>query len=255
MSAAVSFVFSLGLGLWIGRIIEQSADRAALLAELESARADLAEADRSAGAAAERERLAREIHDTLAQGFTSVVMLAQVARRELRRPGGPAAAVARLDAIEDVARTNLAEARGLVAAASPVDVHGGDLAGALRRLAQRFGAETGVSVDVRIADGAADGLGPDRAVVLLRSAQEGLANVRKHAAAGRVAIGLDRCDGRVRLTVGDDGVGIGEPPANGFGLDGVRRRAEDVGGDLGVESGSDRGTRLTVRVPVPEGQP
>lgn len=252
-SAAVSFLFSLGLGLWIGRIIEQSADRAALLVELQSARAELAAAERSAGASVERERMAREIHDTLAQGFTSVVMLAQVARRELGSGGGTSAARSRLDAIEDVARTNLAEARALVAATSPVDVHGGDLSAALQRLAQRFTTETGVRVDVRLADGAADGLGPERAVVLLRSAQEALSNVRRHAAAGHVVLTLDRDDGRVRLTVGDDGVGVPDTPGTGFGLDGVRRRALDVGGDAGVESGSERGTRLTVRVPAPGG--
>ena len=95
-SALASLLFSLLLGLWISRIIDQSRDRADLIEQLGATRSELAEAHHAQGVAAERERLAREIHDTLAQGFTSIVMLAQAART------GDAAA--RLAAIEEVAR-------------------------------------------------------------------------------------------------------------------------------------------------------
>jgi signal transduction histidine kinase len=250
---AISFLFSLTLGLWISSVVEQSADRAALIAQLESTRAELAVAERAAGAAEERATLARDIHDTLAQGFTSVLMLSQIARRELGDGGAPARASARLETLEDVARTGLAEARSLVAASSPVDVHGSDLAGALRRLAGRFAEETGVAVDVQVADLGADPVGPltpERAVVLLRSAQEGLANVRKHAGATRVTLRLHQDGDLLRLELVDDGVGWDATTAgDGFGLDGLRRRAAEIGGRVGLGRAGSGGTRLAVEVP------
>ncbi|WP_336920697.1 sensor histidine kinase [Aquipuribacter sp. SD81] len=247
-AVAASFLFSLTLGLWISSIIEQSAERADLLDQLRLTRADLAAAERSAGAAEARARVARDIHDTLAQGFTSLVVLAQVARRDVET-GDADRARERLAAIEDVARTNLVEARALVAAFSPVEVHGSDLAGALRRLADRFAAETGLRVSVEVEQAGAD-LDQDLAVVLLRTAQEGLANVRKHAAATTVRLGLDRSDGTVRLVVEDDGRGLvpGAAPT-GYGLQGLRQRAGDVGGRVDVASGPGGGTRLAVEVP------
>lgn len=252
VSMVVSSLFSLILGLWVTSIIEQSADRSELLAELRAARDDLATAERATGAAAERERLASDIHDTLAQGFTSVVMLSQVARRDVERGADPAVLVERLEAIEDVSRTNLAEARALVSAFSPVEVHGADLVAALGRLAARFGVETGVQVTVDADDDVQQHLSPDTAVVLLRSAQEGLANVRKHARATRVAVRLDRdTDGPVRLSVRDDGAGFDTTaPRDGYGLAGLSRRVGDVGGRAEVTSSPDSGTRLRVEVPA-----
>jgi len=194
--------------------------------------------------------MARDIHDTLAQGFTSVVMLSQVARREAHS-APPEVLEARLATIEDVARTNLAEARALVAAFSPVDVHGADLPGALRRLGDRFAAETGVEVWVDVDDSLAGLLTPETAVVLLRSAQEGLANVRKHAAARQVSLRLHRePDGPLRLEVSDDGVGCHPDRwTSGFGLDGLRARVGDVGGRVGLDPRAGGGTRLAVEVP------
>jgi len=246
----VSFLFSLTLGLWISSVVEQSADRADLIAQLESTRTDLAAAERAAGAAQVRASMARDIHDTLAQGFTSLVMLSQVARREARS-APPEVLEARLTTMEDVARTNLAEARALVSAFSPVHVHGADLPRALRRLGDRFAAETGVEVHVDVDDSLTGLLTPETAVVLLRSAQEGLANVRKHAVARHVGLRLHHeRDGPLRLEVSDDGVGYHpDRSSSGFGLDGLRARAEDVGGRVGLDPRDGGGTRLAVEVP------
>src|SRR5688572_3176697 len=148
LSMGVSLVFSLRMGLWIGGVITQSGRRADLIRELETTRAELAEAHHAHGVMAERERFAREIHDTLAQGFTSVVMLSQAAQAQL--PRDPSAVSDQLAAIERTARENLAEARAVVAAFSPVALEGTDLAGALQRLADRFSAETGIAVDVEL---------------------------------------------------------------------------------------------------------
>jgi signal transduction histidine kinase len=243
----VSLLFSLLLGLWISRIIHQSRDRADLIAELETTRSELAAAHHTQGVMAERERLAREIHDTLAQGFTSIVMLSQVAAEDVDRD--PAAARRRLAAIEDVARENLAEARALVAAFSPVGLVGATLADAVGRLAERFGAETGLAVDVE-AVGDFSGLAREQEVVVLRVAQEALTNVRRHARARQVTVRLVADDAGARVEVGDDGVGFSPATGPGYGLAGMRGRVREVGGDLDVASSPGRGTRVTVRVPL-----
>ena len=250
--ALVSLLFSLLLGFWISRIIDQSRDRADLIRELEATRSELALADHARGVMAERERMAREIHDTLAQGFTSIIMLSQAAAAGGRRD--PDQAVARLQAIEDVARENLAEARALVAAFSPVGLENTTLQGAVRRLAERFGRETGVEVTIEDALPDGGGLSRDQEVVVLRAVQEALTNVRRHARARHVGIRLVADDLGARVEIGDDGVGFAPEAARradgGFGLVGMRGRVAEVGGEVDVASAPGRGTRVTVRLPA-----
>ncbi|NIK60919.1 signal transduction histidine kinase [Kribbella shirazensis] len=248
----VSLVVSLLFGIWIEKVITQSQQRAELIEQLESARDELAEAHHSAGVMAERERMAREIHDTLAQGMTSIVMLAQAASAELSR-GGADGATARLAAIEDTARENLAEARALVAAFTPVALSEATLTEVLRRQAERFAAETGVDVQVSLdlPDDEVAALPQAQQVVLLRSAQEALANVRKHAAATQVLITLGLSDGRVWIEIRDDGSGFTpESASGGFGLSAMRGRVEESGGTVEVESTPGQGTRVQVLIPA-----
>ncbi len=248
----VSLVVSLLFGIWIEKVITQSQQRAELIEQLESARDELNEAHHSAGVMAERERMAREIHDTLAQGMTSIVMLAQTAAVELQR-GGTDGAAARLAAIEDTARENLAEARALVAAFTPVALSEATLSEVLRRQAERFAAETGVDVQVSLdlPDEEVAALPQAQQVVLLRSAQEALANVRKHARATQVRITLGLSDGGVWIEIRDDGSGF-TPAAvsGGFGLTAMRGRVEESGGSVQVESAPGRGTRVQVLIPA-----
>ena len=246
---AASLMFSLLLGVWISKVIDQSLDRAELIQELRSTRAELASADHARGVMAERERMAREIHDTLAQGFTSVVMLAQAAAAGMAR--NPAQVAERLAAIEDVARENLTEARLLVAVFSPVGLDGSTLPDAVRRLVGRFTEQTGLPVDLEICDEAAV-LTRDREVVLLRVLQESLTNVRRHAGARRVAVRLAVDADGGSAEVGDDGVGFEPQDAagSGFGLAGMRGRVAEVGGELDVASAPGRGTRVRVQVPA-----
>jgi signal transduction histidine kinase len=242
----VSLAFSVIVGLWLTGIIDQSRERADLIRELESTRDQLGEAHHAQGVMAERERMAREIHDTLAQGYTSIIMLAQAARL----PGTPPHDTdGRLQTIEAVARENLDEARALVATFSPVGLDGAGLAEALHRLAGRFTAETGVVVDV-VVDGELSGLPPHREVVLLRAAQEAMANVRRHADARAVRMTLSASAGQARVEVTDDGVGFAPSTAPGFGLTGMRDRVRDAGGSVDVASTPGQGTRVSVRVPV-----
>ncbi|NUS00159.1 MAG: sensor histidine kinase [Kribbellaceae bacterium] len=248
----VSLVVSLLFGIWIERVITQSQQRAELIEQLESARDELAEAHHSAGVMAERERMAREIHDTLAQGMTSIVMLSQAAAAELSQGGG-AGVAARLAAIEDTARENLAEARALVAAFTPVALSEATLTEVLRRQAERFAAETGVDVQVSLdlPDDEVAALPQAQQVVLLRSAQEALANVRKHAAATQVLITLGLSDGGVWIEIRDDGSGFSPGVASaGFGLNAMRGRVEESGGTVQIESTPGHGTRVQVLIPA-----
>ncbi|MBO3088435.1 sensor histidine kinase [Cellulomonas dongxiuzhuiae] len=242
-----ALMFAVVLGLWITQIAEQSEERAYLLEELSAAQDALAASHHAAGVVAERERLAAEIHDTLAQGFTSVVMLAQTASVELARDHLERVG-ARLESIEDVARDNLAEARALVAAFAPPDLQDGTLADALTRLAARFGAETGLRVDV--VDEAGDTAGAEAQVVLLRAAQESLANVRRHADATHVTLRLARVGPEVVLEVVDDGRGLAGDVREGNGLRGMRARADAAGGTLDVTAAPGRGTRVRLQVPA-----
>jgi signal transduction histidine kinase len=244
---AVGLAFALALGIWITRLAERSEERAELIERLEAAQAELAVSNHAAGVLAERERMAQEIHDTLAQGFTSVVMLAQTAQAQLDAGLGDAARE-RTAQIEQVARENLAEARALVAAFGPAALADATLAEALERLGERFQAETGVRVEVVLGP-----VGPtdrDAEVVLLRAAQEALANVRKHAGARRVLLRLQRDDGAVALEVLDDGQGLAPGTAEGVGLRGMRDRVTAGGGTLEVAGEPGRGTRVRLALPV-----
>ncbi|WP_369069298.1 sensor histidine kinase [Kineococcus terrestris] len=260
-SLGVSVLFSCALGVWISKIIDQSQERAELIAQLEAARAQLAEAHHAAGVAEERARLARDIHDTLAQGFTSVLLLARSAGAVA---DDPAAVRERLGQVEDAAREGLAEARTLVAAMTPVALSDGGLEQALRRLAERVSRESGVAVDVQVEvdarDGGAQGglgglggLGRPGEVVLLRAAQEALGNVRRHARATRARVRLCAGADGVVLEVVDDGVGLppgAEEGGRGYGLAGTRRRVEEAGGRFDVGGAPGGGTVLRVRVPA-----
>lgn len=247
--AALSVGFSIALGLWITRIAEYGDERARLLADLQAAQGQLAAMHRDAGVADERGRLAREIHDTIAQSLTGLVMVAQRAERRLAGVDGAAAASARndLELMEQMAREALAEARGLVASLAPVDP-GAGLAEALRRLATGFERETGVRVTV---DADAAGLDRELEVVLLRCAQEALANVRKHARAAAAHVLVAGGGHTVTLEVRDDGVGPGDavPGDDGFGLAGMRDRVALVGGRVDFGPGEAGGTVLRVTVP------
>ncbi|WP_166876119.1 sensor histidine kinase [Salinibacterium sp. ZJ450] len=245
LTMGFSFALSMAIGFWISSVEVHSAERGRLLEELTAAQEQLAVLHRDAGATFERERMARELHDTLAQSLTGIVMLVQSARRDadvgdLERVRG------RLELLEESARESLVETRTLVAAGVPVAVDGG-IVPALRRLAARFERETGVTVDVD-ADTALPTLARDREVVLLRCSQESLANVRKHAHASSVRIALREHEGEVTLTVRDDGVGIARHSGVGFGLPGMRDRLGLVGGSLDVASDAS-GTVLTMTMP------
>ncbi len=249
--AAIVYTIAVVAGIFTGRDALTQERTARLVGELRQAQAKVAAQEHEAGMVAERERMAQEIHDTLAQGFMSVVMQGQVARAALDRDRSDVVRE-RLDLIDQVARDNLAEARALVAAFAPADLGESGLAQALHRLGDRWAAETGATITVTT-----DGVGPVGAhaeVVLVRAAQEALTNVRRHAGATSVAVALSGGGStETRLTISDDGVGITDDDAEGFGLAGMRRRVATLGGTLTISPGdAGRGTVVTIALPAHE---
>jgi len=229
------------LGFWILRVIEQNSERGLLIEQLEESRADVARLSHEAGVAAERARLAGEIHDTLAQGFTSIITLLQAADPSLRDE--------RIALAVTTAKENLAESRALIAALSPSALTAGSLPDSVRRQAARFEQETGLAATVRIT-GSPRVLPTAVEVVLLRAAQEALTNVRRHACAATAQILLAYDDAGVRLVVRDDGRGFEPGSPDGFGLAGMRARAAQVDGTLTVRSEGSAGTTIEVEVPA-----
>jgi signal transduction histidine kinase len=232
---------------WMVRVIEQSLERAALIEQLESTRAELAAAHHEAGILSERQRLAGEIHDTLAQGFTSIVTLIQAAEAGLdAEASGPRR---HLDLALSAARENLAEARTLVTVLSPAALGSGNLGDALRRVTETTGAETGLRAHAEVT-GTVRPLPTRTEVVLLRVGQEALANVRKHAAAQQVTVRLGYAEGKVRLAVADDGTGFDPQAAHGgYGLRSMQDRVRQVGGTVRVTSAAGAGTEVCAEVP------
>jgi signal transduction histidine kinase len=211
---------------------------------LDTSRHELSRLSSAHGALAERERFSREIHDTLAQGFASLLMLVQAVEAELDHDLPQARR--HLALMTETARQNLAEARALVAGGAPADLDGASLPDALRRLAARHAA----TVDVR---GPARALPAGPEVVALRSCQEALANARKHAgSSAAVSIALAYTDEALTVSVRDDGCGFDPAaPVGGYGLAGLRARAAEVGGTAQVRSTPGDGTIITVCLPIP----
>ncbi|MEV0647802.1 sensor histidine kinase [Phytomonospora sp. NPDC050363] len=239
LSAAIT-VWSVVLGRWSRRIVEQNIESAEIIAELEASREEVARLSREAGVLAERQRVAADIHDTLAQGFGSIVMLVQAVRKSIELE--KSTVDEQLDLIERTARDNLAEARAIVTAMQPPALAAVTVEEAVRRLADE------AEFTVR---GRSRELPPAVAVVLLRSCQEALTNIRRHAGAATVEIGLSYHDETVELTVRDYGRGF--DPAQepgGFGLSGMRGRATEVGGGMTVTSAPGQGTTVRVEVPA-----
>ncbi|MCB1256772.1 MAG: sensor histidine kinase [Microthrixaceae bacterium] len=236
----------------------ESRERQLLIDELLATQDSLARANLDAGVRSERERVAAEIHDTLAQGFASVVM---VSRQGLKatESGDTDLVRTRLSDLERIGAAGLDDARRLVRnlAPSELDAHGlVDAIGALAdQVTRRFPAAT-CEVSVRV-DGEPRALADDVETALLRVAQEGVTNALKHSDAARVVVTLTYDDDHVHLDVVDDGSGFavdqiqpGSRSRGGFGLGVMKRRIGSLGGSLTVESSPGGGTAVSASVPV-----
>ena len=242
---------SIFLGIWISVIIEQSARRRQLIDQLEAAQAELAAAGRREGALEERQRLAREIHDTLAQGFTSIVLHLETAEQAL--PGDLEKLRKHIDLARSTARTSLDQARRVVQDLRPDLLEKQSLPEAIERSAARWSHEAGIQVTTKTT-GNQIILHPDIEVTLLRAAQEALNNIRKHAQASAVQLTLSYMDDLVILDVQDNGVGLdGAQPSTlsgGYGLRAMRERVAICGGSVTLESEPGEGTTVVVTIPL-----
>jgi len=254
-------VFGLvGLGvltliiLSLRAITEQSARRQRLIDALEATREALARTERRAGVLEERQRLAGEIHDTLAQAFTSIVMLLEAAQAALgsesKEVGG------HIEQSLHTARDALREARRLVWSLRPESLERGSLPEALHRATSQLADQTGL-VARTVVTGDARSLPAALEITLLRAAQEALANVRRHARARHVTVTLSYMEDVVVLDVCDDGVGfdpgaLPEEPGRhgGLGFVGMRERVTALHGALTVESAPGQGCTLVVELPT-----
>ncbi|MET7799539.1 sensor histidine kinase [Streptomyces decoyicus] len=254
LGAAVAVAVVLGYEA----LYRESEQRRRLIEELTAARSELAAAEHAAGVLAERERLAREIHDTLAQGLSSIQLLLRAAERAL--PQRPGTALGHVRQARTAAVGNLAEARRFVRALSPPDLAAGSLPAALERLCATTARTSGLAVHCQVS-GAPTALPTGHEVALLRIAQSALANTVRHAGAGRAELTLSYMDTEVALDVVDDGAGFvpAELPApgsaaargTGFGLAAMRARARALQGTLVVESAPGEGTAVAVTLPCP----
>ncbi|MFV0134468.1 sensor histidine kinase [Streptomyces sp. HMX87] len=235
-------------------LYRESEQRRRLIEELTATRADLARAQHTAGVLAERERLAREIHDTLAQGLSSIQLLLRAAERSL--PDTPESAARHVEQARQAAVDNLAEARRFVAALSPAALEGTTLAGALERLCATTSARHRLTARFHVT-GDPVPLPAAHEVALLRIAQSALANTVRHARADAAEVTLSYLGDHIAVDVVDDGRGfapdrlpVPDPQAGGFGLAAMRARAHALGGTFTVESAPGRGTALAAQLPL-----
>ncbi|MCI3273225.1 sensor histidine kinase [Streptomyces cylindrosporus] len=266
---AALLIANSGLQMVVAHLTEQETHRAhernETIAELERTNAALQQAldenaalhaqllvqAREAGVADERRRLAAEIHDTIAQGLTGIIAQLQVVantpdREQAREHTGRAM---------DLARHSLGEARRSVHNLAPVALENDGLPEALKKTVAEWGERTGVRAEFTVT-GTAEQLHEEVSATLLRIVQEALSNAARHARATRVGVTLSYLGDEVILDIRDDGTGFdplalpARSHAGGFGLDGMRARAERIAGTFTVESEPGHGTALSARVPL-----
>ncbi|GAA0206474.1 sensor histidine kinase [Corynebacterium riegelii] len=260
MGPALSAVVVVAINYAFTTIGRVSRERLLLIDELLSTREQLAESEREAGVAQERERLAHEIHDTVAQNLSSIQMLLHAAERdlgnldvaeeELEQP------LRRMEAARRAASNNLAETRAMIAALTPAGLREASISEALERIAADFAHASDMDIQVET-HGEPQKLPMRVEAGLLRIAQGAVSNAVQHSGASRVRVTLTHEPEEIRLDVVDNGVGFdvaaqaGKPAGLGhLGLDAMRSRAAELGGELTIESAPGGPTAISVAVPV-----
>jgi signal transduction histidine kinase len=248
-SFLIALLIASATGMLFNAISRQSEERRQLinrLAELaeENAnlQAQLLSSARQAGVLDERQRMAREIHDTIAQALTAILTQVEAAEDD----GGP---TGRLGTIRTLARDSLHEARRSIHALRPGELQEGDLTSAVEKVAQDWSDSVGIPAAVATT-GEPRALHPEVEHSLLRVAQEALTNVAKHANATRVGLTLSYMEDVVALDIRDDGRGFTPGTTTGFGLIAMRQRVTRLAGSFEVESAPGEGTGISATVPA-----
>jgi signal transduction histidine kinase len=240
ISFGVATPFAALIGTMV-RVMEREAIRRRELL------ADNARLAREAGVAEERARLARVIHDTVAQGLTGIVTQLE-AVADL-----PAPAQGRVDTARTLARTSLAEVRRSIEALRPGPLQDARLGEAIRQAVASWSTQYGLPATFTVT-GTPMPVHSEIEVTLLRAAQEALSNVGRHARATRVDVTLSYMEDVIVLDVRDDGTGFDRAAAGGFGLTALRQRVDALAGTVDIESAPGTGTAVSVTVPVIEEQ-
>ncbi|SDQ32774.1 sensor histidine kinase [Leucobacter chromiiresistens] len=255
-------IFAYGISRGYLQLLRDAAERERLVASLTRAQQEMADlqdelalVQRESGAVAERTRISRDIHDTIAQALSSIRLLAHAgaARSE------DADAVRTLEQVETLAGDSLSDVRRIVAALAPAELEDNALAVALRRMLDRAEKEIGLRTELHV-DEALPALSTEVEVALLRTAQSALANVRLHAGASRVVMSLIDSGSTVRLDLIDDGSGFNVHKweqtmesgsgTSSYGLRFMRARLRELGGGLDIESTPGVGTAISVHLPL-----
>lgn len=243
-------IFAMIFSVVVVRFAEQNERTEALLRELQSAHAELAaarEREKDLAVAEERVRLAREIHDGLGHHLTVLNVQLQAAAKLIERD--PERAATAITTSREVAQAALDEVRQSVAAMRRTPLDGRALDEALRSLVQEFDRHSPLSAGFE-QSGAAIPLVPAASMTIYRAAQEGLTNAQKHASAAQVTIRLAWLPAQVRLVVQDDGAQPLNSAGGGFGLAGLRERAEQLGGTFSAGAHPDHGFTLELSLPL-----
>lgn len=253
-------VFAFAISRGYLQLLRDAAERERLVTSLTRAQQEtaalqdeLALAQRHSGAVAERTRISRDIHDTIAQALSSIRLLAHAGADRTADPE----AARTLTQVEALAADSLADVRRIVAALTPAQLEDDALAAALGRILTRLEEEAGLQTELHV-DSTLPLLPTEVEVALLRTAQSALANIRLHAAATRIVTSIIDDDHIVRLDIIDDGVGFdadaweqgGQRGASGYGLGFMRARLREFGGGLDVESTPGEGTAISAHVPI-----
>lgn len=244
-------VGAVAMGVWISAIVSQSIRRRDLIKQLEQTQAELVASEHRSGILEERQRLAREIHDTLAQGFTSIVMHLEAADQALSDDSDTLKK--HLDRAKETARTSLDQARRVVHDLRPDLLEQFSLPDALKRLTVRWSEATDIKATTTIT-GDLIPLHPNIEVILLRAAQESLNNIHKHAQATGVQLTVSYMGDVIILDVKDNGVGLNNAPesplSGGYGLRAMKERVKRYGGSVELESDPGEGTTVVVTIPL-----
>lgn len=257
-------IFAFGISRGYLQLLHDAEERERLVASLSRAQREMAElqdelalAQRLSGASAERTRISRDIHDTVAQALSSIRLLAHAGAARSEDDG----AARTLAQVESLAGDSLADVRRIVAALAPAELEDDALAAALGRMLDRARDEVGLVTDLHV-DQSLPILPTEVEVALLRTAQSALANVRLHSKATRVVASLIDAEDSVRLDITDDGVGFDmsawertpDAASASYGLRFMRSRLRELGGGLDIESAPGEGTAVSVHLPIHLGQ-
>ncbi|XPP26969.1 MAG: sensor histidine kinase [Leucobacter sp.] len=256
----VGGIFAFGISRGYLQLLRDAAERERLVSSLTRAQQEMAElqdelalAQRQSGAIAERTRISRDIHDTIAQALSSIRLLAHASSNRTQDPE----AARTLAQVEALAGDSIADVRRIVAALAPAELDEDALAAALRRMLDRAHEEAGLQVELHV-DDTLPLLSTEVEVALLRTAQSALANVRLHSGANRVVASLIDAEDSVRLDIIDDGAGFdlatwersAEAAESSYGLRFMRARLRELGGGLDIESTPGEGTAISAHLPI-----